>query len=459
MQFRTPQTPAGTYERITSQIPLDTFANNNQIAYQGFAEVTALVQAGGSGPYVGADVQTEADENGYGGWALVVVFASPAFPTRNLIVFDGFANVSRGEGPAAETVETTITGFLTPLTGAFTTRVGMVVYEGDADLKGDQFRVNSINVGDAANPSKNFFNSTNAVLGTTVKTRTPDFANLLGFDVDSIDASGILPNGAQDATLTFTTDEEQYYPGVLTFTNDIFQPVAAVTKTVTDVNGGTVEPGDVLEYVLTVANTGNDPAINVVLDDPIPANTTYEPGSLATLSGVDVGVKTDGAGDDQAEFTGTAVRVRLGNGADATTGGEAPPGARGSFRFRVRVNAGVPGNTVIANQAQVAFLSATTGQAFTALSDGDPSTDGAQPTTVITTRARASVSITKAASPNPVVAGQQLTYTLTVTNAGPSTATETVVTDTIPANTTFVSTPPPPLGGRSPRQRWAAPAR
>ena len=174
MQFRTPQTPAGTYERITSQIPLDTFENNNQIAYQGFAEVTALVQAGGSGPYVGADVQTEADENGYGGWALVVVFASPAFPTRNLIVFDGFANVSQGEGPAAETVETTITGFLTPLTGAFTTRVGMVVYEGDADLKGDQFRVNSINVGDAANPSKNFFNSTNAVLGTTVKTRTPD---------------------------------------------------------------------------------------------------------------------------------------------------------------------------------------------------------------------------------------------------------------------------------------------
>jgi hypothetical protein len=131
MQFRTPQTPAGTYERITSQIPLDTFANNGQIAYQGFAEVTALVQAGGSGPYVGADVQTEADENGYGGWALVVVFASPAFPTRNLIVFDGFANVSQGEGPDAKTVETTITGFLTPLTGAFTTRVGMVVYEGD----------------------------------------------------------------------------------------------------------------------------------------------------------------------------------------------------------------------------------------------------------------------------------------------------------------------------------------
>ena len=53
------------------------------------------------------------------------------------------------------------------------------------------------------------------------------------------------------------------------------------------------------------------------------------------------------------------------------------------------------------------------------------------------------MSITKAASPNPVVAGQELTYTLTVTNAGPSVAADTVVADPLPATTTFMAASAP----------------
>jgi len=49
------------------------------------------------------------------------------------------------------------------------------------------------------------------------------------------------------------------------------------------------------------------------------------------------------------------------------------------------------------------------------------------------------LSITKTASPNPVVTGSNVTYTLTVRNNGPSAATNVVVTDLLPAGTTFVS--------------------
>jgi len=48
----------------------------------------------------------------------------------------------------------------------------------------------------------------------------------------------------------------------------------------------------------------------------------------------------------------------------------------------------------------------------------------------------ADLSITKTGVPNPVVAGEQLTYTLTVSNAGPSHARNVVVTDTLPAGVT-----------------------
>jgi len=51
----------------------------------------------------------------------------------------------------------------------------------------------------------------------------------------------------------------------------------------------------------------------------------------------------------------------------------------------------------------------------------------------------ADLSISKSDSPDPVVAGSLLTYTIDVTNHGPSTADDVTVTDTLPAGTTYVS--------------------
>jgi uncharacterized repeat protein (TIGR01451 family) len=51
----------------------------------------------------------------------------------------------------------------------------------------------------------------------------------------------------------------------------------------------------------------------------------------------------------------------------------------------------------------------------------------------------ADLGITKTDSPDPVTTGSDVTYTITVTNNGPATATSVVVTDNLPANVTFVS--------------------
>src|SRR6185369_2239589 len=49
------------------------------------------------------------------------------------------------------------------------------------------------------------------------------------------------------------------------------------------------------------------------------------------------------------------------------------------------------------------------------------------------------LSVTKTDAPDPVQAGGLLTYTLTVINSGGQNATGVRVTDTVPADTTFVS--------------------
>lgn len=60
----------------------------------------------------------------------------------------------------------------------------------------------------------------------------------------------------------------------------------------------------------------------------------------------------------------------------------------------------------------------------------------------ITVFTPADLSITKSASPDPVVAGNALTYTLTVTNNGPGDATGVIVTDTLPPEVSLVSATP-----------------
>jgi uncharacterized repeat protein (TIGR01451 family) len=54
----------------------------------------------------------------------------------------------------------------------------------------------------------------------------------------------------------------------------------------------------------------------------------------------------------------------------------------------------------------------------------------------------ANLSLTKTASPNPAIVATNLTYRIVVTNMGPSPATNTMLTDTLPAGVTFVSASP-----------------
>lgn len=55
----------------------------------------------------------------------------------------------------------------------------------------------------------------------------------------------------------------------------------------------------------------------------------------------------------------------------------------------------------------------------------------------------ADLSVTKSGLPSPVAAGGNITYTITIQNAGPATATAVNASDTTPAGTTFVSVTTP----------------
>ena len=69
----------------------------------------------------------------------------------------------------------------------------------------------------------------------------------------------------------------------------------------------------------------------------------------------------------------------------------------------------------------------------------DPNSGNNSATVSITVGNSADLSVTNTPSPVPVIAGNTITYTQVVNNAGPSNATSVTLTETAPANTTGAS--------------------
>ncbi|MFN8571509.1 MAG: hypothetical protein U0132_05580 [Gemmatimonadaceae bacterium] len=211
-----------------------------------------------------------------------------------------------------------------------------------------------------------------------------------------------------------------------------------VVKTITDLNGGQVLPGDVLQVEITILNAaGAAAATQSVVDDNIPSGTTYVPNTLRIVGGASAGNKTDAAGDDQAEFAvgPNRVRFRVGANATAAVGGRLNPGIGTRVRFSIQINANATNGQVISNQGFLTYRDASNDAVD--VEPSGPVQGSPGPTTVVVVAP--DLTIAKSHVGN-FTRGQPASYTLAVSNAGgaPSSGAITV-SDVLPASLTFVS--------------------
>ena len=166
--------------------------------------------------------------------------------------------------------------------------------------------------------------------------------------------------------------------------------------------------GTALVYTITVSNKGPDDASSAVMDDPLPAGTTFQ--SVSAPAG----------------WSCTTPAV----GANGTVSCSAATFAVGSavFTVTVQVGAGVANGTVLSNTATVTSTTA----------DPAPGSESATADTTVSATVT-TFSLTKADTPDPVLPGTDLTWTLTATNSNGGDLESAVLTDPLPAGTTFVS--------------------
>ncbi len=352
-------------------------------AYTGIADVTAFVQQAGPGVFVVSDVGVDALANknesvAFAGWALVVLYADPAAPLRNLTLFDGLDAVTGSTDATA-----TLSGFLVPNAG-FSGKLGVVAFEGDASIPGDQlFFSGGAPLGDPLSPSDNFFNSTRGYLGAAVTVAgdlpqtSGEAASLSGVDLDVVDITSKLGPGQKSAVLQAKSSGDAFYLAAFVTSITTYKPdFTGTTKTATDLDGGALLVGDRLAYTIVVRNDGDDASAQTALVDALPAGVTFEPGSIEITAGAGAGPKTDAAGDDEGEYDGgtRTVTVRLG------AAGALAPGESATVRFVVKVEAAAVGS--LANQAQVSAAGALGAPASSWVSGATPG-DGAPTTTVV----------------------------------------------------------------------------
>jgi uncharacterized repeat protein (TIGR01451 family) len=319
--------------------------------YQAYADITAFVKNNGAGTYEVGNVplSTGAINNGgnHGGWSIVVVYENNNETYKSVRVYDGFKQVY--SGGLATTTTVTLTGLNAPsgTMAADDAKMGVVAWEGDANLSGDFLKINGNAFSNATNAVNNPWNGTITDNGKHVTTKYPNYTNQMGIDIDIFNVGtgyGILPN-ANSVTLQFGTEQDQYYPGVFTFTINMKDPTITLDKTVADANKNHLaESGETLTYTLKGSNNGIGNANNVVVSDTLPSTVTYKPGTLQVISspGISPGLQSDQAGDDFAEFVLKnglqAISFRIGTGATASKGGTLAAGESYEVQFQVTVN-------------------------------------------------------------------------------------------------------------------------
>ena len=184
----------------------------------------------------------------------------------------------------------------------------------------------------------------------------------------------------------------------------------SLTKTVDD---ATPNVGDSVTFTVTVTNAGPDTATNISVEDNLPAGYSYDAGSIA-------------GGDSQDDSAAPTLTWSL----DALASGSS---VELTFDATVLAPTGAPGEHQ--NAAEVTAVDQHDPDSTPDNDDGDQSEDDEDST--ISSPAEADLSLTKTVDNATPIVGDSVTFTITVTNAGPDSATSISVTDVLPAGYSY----------------------
>ena len=275
----------------------------------------------------------------------------------------------------------------------------------DSIPAGTTFVANSVTVNGVARPGENPASSINIGSINASQTTVVRFQ----VQVTSNPLVNPIPNRAS-ATFNFIpVSGQQPVSGQATSNTVVTTINIADIRTRKTVDKAFATINDVLTYTITIENTGNVAATNVIFQDPIPIGTTFIANSV-TLDGV----SQPGA-----------------NPATGFTIANISPGGSRTVTFQVRVTSTPSGGT-IANRGNVSAN-------FVVNPNQPPVTINRQTNTVVTQVNTGGLNVIKEVNTTQAAVGDTLTYTIAVQNTGNVPLTNVFFQDAISSAVSFVA--------------------
>ncbi len=273
-QIRLREPGTGIYTTVNAAVT--NFETSNIGAswnvFMSFADITSTVQNAGAGVYTVADIALttgSAFTGPFGGWTMVIVYEDPSDITRSVSIWDGFDFFGFGANDAF-----TVTGLLTPSLGSFDTKAGYFGMDGEANQVGDFVDINGTALTNVLNPADNTLNSTISSLGVDVGGRNPNQVFNWGLDIDTFDATGLVPNSATDIDVGLGSANEGIWGGVFALSTEVAFPTVA-SKNFTP---ATVGYNEISTVSITLENPSTGVNLtNLSLSDDLPFGMIIAP--------------------------------------------------------------------------------------------------------------------------------------------------------------------------------------
>lgn len=211
----------------------------------------------------------------------------------------------------------------------------------------------------------------------------------------------VMPGAGKSVSDTASVTLDEIDPTPANDTASVTTRVAPVADLSLGIaaSASTIPVGDSVTYTLTASNQGPSPATNVVIGLPLGAGISFL--SASTTQG----------STSFASGQLTASLGSLASGAQATV-------------------------TVVVQELAVGTNSTT---ASIASDEADPTPGNNSATVSVVVQPVVDLAVAIAANPSPVAVGQDLVYTIEVTNSGPDDASAVALVNVLPTGVTFLS--------------------
>lgn len=332
---------------------------SDEYTYSTFTEIPELIGLSGNeanGNYTGASIiAREGDDDSalgyFAAWSLVIVYTDDSETLKNISVFDGYKQI----GGSNDSI--TVDGFLTPSTGKIKSTLSVFVGEGDKNIDGDTISVNNIEL--PSSEDGGAFNST--INGFTA---IPNPINFQGIDIHNyeigIDGDNsheqIIGTNETSAKIDLVTTGDYYYPSVVAFTTELYEPRVCYSQELYDSDGNKLTEAIIGDHVTVRTWISNmkkkdpdtnlpepgdlEPADKVEISMELDSENLKYISSSTTIQNIGETTehnKTDNINDDTAEYFSDHNKSiwRVGTGANGSDGGKLLPNLDNSDNKKV----------------------------------------------------------------------------------------------------------------------------